>query len=108
MQSMVKTGLIILSVAFAMAFFSGSAMAQGKALYTAKGCVTCHGPDGKAPILPNYPKLAGQNSQYIQDQLKAFKGQKRTSGQSALMLGFAASLSDADIKTIADYLSKVK
>jgi len=105
-----KSGLVLV---FAMlmlaAFHGGEAQAQaGKSLFNAKGCVACHGADGKAPILPVYPKLAGQNAPYLIAQLKDFKGQKRKSGQSALMWGMAAQLSDADMKAIAEYLQSVK
>jgi len=109
MQSMVKSGLMILGAALVFAVFNGTSMAQdGKTLYAAKGCVACHGADGKAPIMPLYPKLAGQNSEYIQNQLKDFKAQKRTNGQAALMFGMAGALSDAEMKQIADFLAGVK
>ena len=103
----ILAGVSILFLSFFMV--NTQAMAQdGKTLYTTKTCVACHGPDGKTPLLPMYPKLAGQNSQYLIDQMKAFKDKKRSNGQSALMWGMAAQLSDADIKKIADYLAKVK
>lgn len=89
-------------------FNSNEAQAQGKDLFNAKGCAACHGPDGKKPILPVYPKLAGQNAPYLEAQLKDFKSQKRKSGQSALMWGMAAQLSDSDMKAISEYLQSVK
>lgn len=105
-----KLALVSFGVVALMALTGGEqAKAQaGKTLYTAKGCMACHGPDGKTPIMPLYPKLAGQNAPYLVAQLKDFKSQKRKSGQSALMWGMAATLSEADMKAIADYLSKVK
>ena len=45
---------------------SGSAIAaDGAALYTAKGCGACHGADAKTPIMPLYPKIAGQSKESI-------------------------------------------
>ena len=59
-------------------------------------------------LQPSYPKLAGQNADYIVAQLQAFKTQQRKSGQSALMWGMAAPLSDAEMKAIAKYLQSAK
>jgi cytochrome c len=109
MHALVKKGVILLSgAALAVLMTSGSALAQGKELFTAKGCVACHGVGGKAPILPAYPKLAGQNADYLVAQMKAFKTQERKNGQAALMWGMAAALSDKEMKDIATYLSKEK
>ena len=97
------------ALAFGIVYLSTPAAAQdGKALFAAKGCPACHGPGGKQPIQPAYPKLAGQNADYLVVQLKAFKTQERKSGQAALMWGMAAQLSDAEMTEIAHYLSKEK
>jgi cytochrome c553 len=63
-------------------------------------CAGCHGAkfDGKA----QFPKLAGQNAQYLSNQLHDFKNAKRTSGP---MNAIAKGLSDEDITVIANYLS---
>ena len=99
----------LLLTAALLVLSGANAMAQdGKALYASKGCTACHGPDGKAPIMPMYPKLAGQNSEYMFEQIKDFKANKRTNGQAALMVGMVAALSEAEAKAISDYLSKVK
>lgn len=86
---------------------SGIAAAQdGQALYTSKGCVACHGTAGKEPIMPNYPKLAGQNSAYLLEQVKDIKSGARSSGQAAVMKPMVANVTDDELKAIADYLSK--
>lgn len=77
----------------------------GKDLYTAKLCATCHGPDGNTPIMPLYPKIAGQNPQYLIDQMKAIKDGSRSNGQSAAMKAIMATVSDEEIKTIAEWLA---
>ncbi|MCP4297451.1 MAG: c-type cytochrome, partial [Proteobacteria bacterium] len=66
--------------------FSTSMMAadKGQKLYMAKTCHTCHGPKGKAAI-PTYPNLAGQNKQYIINQVLDIKNGKRNSGMTMLM-----------------------
>ena len=110
LNSALKLGLVCLGAALILgALASGNAYAQdGKTLFVQKGCIACHGAEGKAPIQPTYAKLAGQQAAYIVVQLKAFKAQKRTSGQSALMWGMAAQLSDSDMEKIAKYLQGVK
>ncbi|MEI6415849.1 MAG: c-type cytochrome [Pseudomonadota bacterium] len=84
-----------------------TAAADGAALYTAKLCTTCHGADGKAPIMPSYPKLAGQNADYSLQQVKDIRDGKRTNGGAAAMMGLVKgqNLSDADAKEIVTWLS---
>lgn len=79
--------------------------ANGKALFTSKICVTCHGPDGKAPIAPNYPKLAGQSAAYIALAIKAYKEGKRSSTNAMTMQPMANMVNDAEVADIAAYLS---
>lgn len=105
---MKKFTSIILAVSFLAFGFSTQAFADGKALYTSKLCGTCHGPDGKKPIMPTYPKIAGQNAAYSLQQIKDIRDGKRKNGMAAAMKALVASLSDADAKTIADWLATVK
>lgn len=60
-------------------------------------CHACHGPTGVS-IQPIYPNLAGQHQDYLSMSLRAFRDGSR---QNAIMSGFAANLSDADIEDIA-------
>ena len=87
---------------------SGSAMADGATLYKTKTCIACHGADGKAPILPIYPKLAGQNEQYLTAQMKDIKSGARANGQSAAMKGVMHLVSDAEIGEISKWLAGLK
>jgi len=75
-------------------------LAQGEAKFTAV-CAACHGADGNSGI-PANPKLAQQHPQYLVKQLQDFKSGKRA---SAVMKGFAAVLSDDDMKNIAAWLT---
>jgi cytochrome c553 len=65
----------------------------------AKVCVTCHGRDGIGTT-PLNPNLAGQSSIYLVQQLTAFRDGKR---RSEVMNITAASLTDEEIFTIAEY-----
>jgi len=78
----------------------------GQALYTQKGCAACHGPEGRTPIMSTYPKVTGMPEQYIANQMKDIKSGARSNGQSAVMKGIMAAVSEEDIKTIAGWLSK--
>lgn len=78
-------------------------LAKGEAKYTAV-CAACHGADGNSGI-PANPKLAGQHPQYLVKQLQEFKSGKRN---NAVMTGFAAMLSDDDMKNISAWLAAQK
>jgi len=81
--------------------------ADGEALFKEKTCVACHGAEGKKPLLPIYPKLAGQNKDYVVQQMKDIKSGTRANGQSAAMKGVMHLVSDEEIEALADYLSNL-
>jgi cytochrome c len=81
---------------------------DGAALYKDKTCNACHGPAGNKPLMPNYPKIAGQNAAYMEAQMKDIKSGARNNGQTAAMKGVMHLVNDEEIKAIADYLSKLK
>ena len=81
---------------------------DGAALYKDKTCNACHGPTGNKPLMPNSPKVAGQNAAYMEAQMKDIKSGARNNGQSAAMKGVMHLVNDEEIKAIADYLSKLK
>ena len=78
---------------------------EGQALYQAKGCAACHGADGKTTVMPVYPKLAGQSATYLVNQMLDIKSGKRSNGQTAVMKGIIAGVSEAEIKAIAEWLA---
>lgn len=80
---------------------------DGAALFVAKTCSACHGADANSPIMPAYPRLAGQNAPYLVQQLKDIKSGARNHGQTMLMKGILAGVSDDEINAIADWLSKL-
>ena len=67
-------------------------------------CVSCHGADGNSGT-PVNPKLAQQHPEYLVKQLQEFKSGKR---KNAIMQGFAAALSEDDMKNIAYWVSANK
>ncbi len=93
-----------------LTFAAGNALAlDGAKLYQEKTCWSCHGKDAKTPLknMP-YPKLAGQNASYAEQQMKDIKSGARSNGQSAAMKGVMGLVNDEEIKALADYLSKLK
>src|SRR5579863_8285656 len=66
-------------------------------------CATCHGPHGNS-TQPKYPRLAGQNANYLAAQLKAFRAQTRGDPDAiGYMWGMASELDDAAISALAAY-----
>ncbi len=101
---------LLMVAAFAVSIpssFSAHA-ADGATLYKEKTCVACHGKDAKTPLTPVYPRLAGQSAGYAEAQMKDIKSGARSNGQTAAMKGVMHLVSDAEIKILADYLSKLK
>ena len=70
----------------------------------AQSCATCHGPVGISR-LPNAPHLAGQSAIYLVEQLKAFRGGRRT---HEVMNVVAKPLSDADINDLAAWYASIE
>lgn len=75
---------------------------KGKALSGV--CAGCHGVDGNSTVAAQ-PNLAGLGWQYTARQLKHFKTGQR---DNAIMKGFAAGLSDADMKALGAYYATQK
>ncbi len=100
----------IAGIYLVMSLSSGATMAapDGAALYQTKGCLACHGMDAKTPLMPIYPKLAGQNKDYAIAQMKDIKSGARNNGQTAVMKGIMAEVSDAEMAAIAEWLSSLK
>lgn len=73
----------------------------GRAPEAAQTCVACHGVDGVG-VTPEYPTLSGQYADYLERALTDYKKGGR---KNAIMAGFAAQLSAADIKALAAYYS---
>jgi cytochrome c553 len=67
-------------------------------------CAVCHGVDGLAKI-PEAPNLAGQNENYLIEQITAFKSGER---KNEMMSVVVQDLSDADIENLAAYYSAIE
>ncbi|HET7649543.1 MAG TPA: c-type cytochrome [Gammaproteobacteria bacterium] len=103
MNKFVMTAAVLGALAFAsnVAATGDAAAGQKKAAST---CAACHGADGNSAS-PQFPKLAGQNADYIVKQLQDFKSGKR---QNPIMSGMAAGLSEQDMQNVAAWFSSQK
>jgi cytochrome c553 len=67
-------------------------------------CAACHGPNGHA-VTPLTPNLAGQDEDYLAQQLKDFRSGTR---QDETMSVIAKPLSDTEIANLAAYFNSLK
>ncbi len=67
-------------------------------------CSACHGADGNS-VAPNFPRLAGQWSDYIHQALKEYKSGKR---KNPIMSSLVASLDEVDMKALAKWYASQK
>ena len=99
-------GLVVL-----MLLCSGSSLrAQPKdaGRIAAEICASCHGPGGVS-VSPDFPRLAGQNPEYLTAQLKAFRDRTRADPMAqAFMWGMASQLSDEAIAGLTAYYAAQK
>jgi cytochrome c len=91
--------------------WTGTAQGQamdGAQLYQTKTCIACHGKDAKTPLLPDYPKLAGQNKDYLYRQMLDIKSGARANGNTAAMKGVMPIVNEEELRVIADWLATLK
>lgn len=67
-------------------------------------CAACHGPTGAGNLEAVYPQLAGQNPDYIVQQLQAFASDQRRSDPKRMMRDIAATLTLADQQAVASFI----
>jgi len=86
----------------------------GRKLYRAgdqaKGlpaCAACHGPTGSG-MPAQYPRIAGQFTDYTESQLKNFRAGERTNDSNKMMRMIALKMTDAEIKAVADYVAGLR
>jgi len=98
------TGLIILTAIVWTAVLSHHAAAQSVDIAAgrkrAEVCMACHGEKGFA-VDPGIPNLAGQDQEYLEKALKAYRGAQLR--QDPTMTEMAKPLTDADIANLAAF-----
>lgn len=83
------------------AVYRGGNMASG-----VPACAGCHNPQGKGNAPAGYPRLGGQNAEYLAKQLNAYREGTRSNGSNAaIMMDVASRLTDAEIEAVSSYIS---
>ncbi len=67
-------------------------------------CAACHGKDGVNGVLPSYPIIAGQYSDYLNQALMDYKSGAR---KNAVMGGIAATLTKEEMVGLARYFASL-
>jgi cytochrome c553 len=101
-----KRAITLLSFGAILAFASTQLLATGNAENGKQKAATCfarQGVDGTS-LDPQYPRLAGQYSLYLQHVLHEYKDGQRN---NPIMKGMVATLSDQDIEDVAAYFSSL-
>lgn len=97
-----KKSVLILSIAAASLGLQAHAEGNPEAgRAKSASCAACHGADGNSPVAM-FPKLAGQEQDYLYHSLRAYKSGKR---KNPIMGGQVANLSDADMADLAAYFA---
>ena len=68
------------------------------------GCAACHGQSGQGMGI--FPKLAGQSSEDIISKLTIYKNRGEVGNMSSTMWAQAGQLSEAEIKTLGDFIQE--
>jgi cytochrome c553 len=70
-------------------------------------CAACHGPSGDGlPV--KYPRLGGQHSEYVLNQLRQFRLGARANDEAKVMRTIAAKLTDQEMEAVADYIQGLR
>ena len=70
-------------------------------------CASCHSPNGVG-IPPNYPRIAGQHSDYLVAQLRAFRTEERTRDPNNVMHMIASRMSEREIQAVSQFISGLR
>ena len=94
--------ILYILITFVLASFSMSSLAnsEGEAMYSALGCASCHGENGRSKD-ESIPSLAGKDVDWIVQQLEYFQSGER---QNAYMNAMAP-MAEGFEQSIAEYLA---
>ena len=105
-----KVALITAVLLSSIGIANAANIANGQALVEKGNCASCHRAGLNAPILPTYPKLAGQYSDYLYYALKAYQvgnGNAQYGRNNAVMSSQVQAFSKADLQDIAAYVASL-
>lgn len=67
-------------------------------------CIACHGPRGNGTPSSGFPKISGQQTDYLIKQLSDFRLGERKTDPNGMMRLVAAMLSDDEITKVSEYV----
>lgn len=104
--------MVMMSIPVDSAVAADESSWNGKKLFMRKTCMACHGKGGKKAILA-YPNIAGQDKNYLVNQMKDIASGKRSASNDPTghprtegMKGVMHLVSKPQMKKIADWLAK--
>jgi cytochrome c553 len=97
MRILIAAALAAVSLAALPAHAADPAKGKDKATV----CGACHGPDGNSPT-PDFPKLAGQQEDYLMKALQDYKAGQR---KNPIMAAQVEALSKADMADLAAWFA---
>jgi cytochrome c len=103
-----QTSATVLGLVLSMQMGNTAMASEGALLYKERTCIACHGAEGKAPVMDEYPTLAGQNEVYLLKQMKDIKSGARNHAHTAPMKNIMHLVADEDMTVIAKWLSELK
>jgi len=117
-QAMILTDQEVLDLAayYAQQTQSGgvadpAAAVLGERLYRAgnpdsgvPACNGCHGPAGLGTGLAKFPRISGQQADYVKQTLDWFRAGTRANDPNGMMRGVSARMTDQEIAAVAQYV----
>ncbi len=92
----------------AISLLEGTAFAlDGATLYVERTCIACHGIEGRAPVMPEYPRIAGQNAEYSLAQMADIKSGARTNAHAVAMKNVMHLISEEEMVVITNWLAEL-
>jgi cytochrome c553 len=67
-------------------------------------CIGCHVPTGAGNPAAKFPRLGGQHSKYVENQLLAFRSGERNNDAGKMMRTIASKMTDKEIQAVASYV----
>jgi sulfide dehydrogenase cytochrome subunit len=97
------------AVACAVGPIAAVAQTQGFDLKSeAVRCEGCHGPAGRAEVMQNNGRIAGQNQAYLLYILRQYHAGRLSGVNAAIMTYAVKQLSDDDLRALARYYAEMR
>ncbi len=92
----------------AASLLAGPAFAlDGPTLYVERTCIACHGAEGRVPVMTEYPRLAGQNKEYLLAQMKDIASGARSNAHTLAMKNVMHLISEEEMAVVTEWLSSL-